>query len=248
MTKSVVVTGGNRGIGRSITKSFLDAGYHVVVGARKSNEIERLLPEKVTFVPIDVRNEEDHLKLADAAISATGALDVYVNNAGFSEWRPIEEIDDKFFNEVINTNLKGAFWGAKAAAAKMQTKGAIVNISSLAGKRGSTNNSMYCASKFGMNGLTQSLCKELGPRGIRVNSVCPVLIRTDGLVEALSSKYSPANGNADAFLANFNKANTALGELPKGSDVGDMCVFLSSDKSAAITGQNINVDCGVFPQ
>ncbi len=248
MTKSVVVTGGNRGIGRSITSCFLDAGYHVIVGARKSQNVENLNPERVTFVEMDVRNEEDHLKLAEAAIAATGALDVYVNNAGFSEWRPIEKIDNQFFDDIINTNLKGAFWGAKAAAAKMTGKGVIINISSMAAKRGSANNAMYCASKFGMNGLTQSLCKELGPKGIRVNALCPVLIKTDGLMEALEASDSPAAGNPEAFLTNFKQANSALGNLPAGEDVGEMAVFLSSDKAGAITGQCINVDCGVFPQ
>lgn len=249
MTKSVVVTGGNRGIGRAITSSFLDAGYHVIVGARKSQDVESLNPERVTFVEMDVRNEEDHLKLADAAIKATGALDVYVNNAGFSEWRPIEKIDDIFFDKVINTNLKGAFWGCKAAAARMQgSQNTIINISSIAGKRGSTNNAMYCASKFGMNGLTQSLSKELGVNGIRVNALCPVLIKTDGLMDALASDYAPAAGDPEAFLVNFNRANSALGVLPTGNDVGKMCVFLSSDQAGAITGQCINVDCGVFPQ
>lgn len=248
MTKSVVVTGGNRGIGRSITSCYLEAGYHVIVGARKSQNVENLNPERVTFVEMDVRNEEDHLKLADSAIDATGALDVYVNNAGFSEWRPIEKIDNQFFDDIINTNLKGAFWGAKAAAVKMNGKGVIINISSMAAKRGSANNAMYCASKFGMNGLTQSLCKELGPKGIRVNALCPVLIKTDGLMEALEATGSPAGGDTEAFLTNFKKANSALGNLPTGEDVGEMAVFLSSDKAGAITGQCINVDCGVFPQ
>lgn len=252
MSKSVVITGGNRGIGRSLTQSFLDAGYHVIVGSRNSNDVESLNPEKVTFLSIDVRNEADHVKLAEAAIENTGSLDVYVNNAGFSEWRPIEQIDNDFFDNVMNTNLKGAFWGAKAAAAAMQkndnAKGCIINISSIAAKRGSTNNAMYCASKFGMNGLTQSLSKELGPKGIRVNALCPVLIKTDGLMEALASEYAPANGDPETFLKNFNAANSALGVLPTGADVGNMCVFLSSNQAGAITGQCINVDCGVFPQ
>ena len=150
---------------------------------------------------------------------------------------------------MIGINLKGAFWGCKAAANAMGADGgAIVNISSIAGKRGSANNAMYCATKFGMNGLTQSLAKELGPAGIRVNALCPVLIRTDGLMEALDTDYSPAKGDPEGFLANFLKANSATGSLPRGEDVGALAVYLSAAENHAITGQCINVDCGVFPQ
>ena len=182
------------------------------------------------------------------AILKTGRLDVYINNAGFSEWKAIEDIDNKFLNEMFDTNLKSAFWGTKASLPHLKKNGVIINISSIAGKRGSANNSAYSASKFAMNGLTQSLSKELGPRGIRVNSICPVLITTDGLIEALEKEKSPTNGDPNEFINLFAKQNAALMRMPTGEEVGDMCVFLASSKASAITGQCINVDCGVFPQ
>ena len=126
--------------------------------------------------------------------------------------------------------------------------GSIINISSIAGKRGSARNAMYCSTKFGMNGLSQSLAKELGPKGIRVNALCPVLIKTDGLMDALMSVHSPAKGDPLTFLDNFRKANSATGALPTGQDVGDMALYLASSQAHAITGQCINIDCGVFPQ
>jgi 3-oxoacyl-[acyl-carrier protein] reductase/meso-butanediol dehydrogenase/(S,S)-butanediol dehydrogenase/diacetyl reductase len=129
-----------------------------------------------------------------------------------------------------------------------ETGGAIINISSMAAKRGSANNAMYCATKFGMNGLTQSLCKELGPKQIRINALCPVLIETEGLMEALSEPDAPGGDDAQAFLKNFRTANSALGRLPTGADVSNMTVFLASTAASGITGQCINVDCGVFPQ
>ena len=178
----------------------------------------------------------------------TGSLDVYVNNAGVSEWRPINNIDELFLDDLLATNLKSAFWGCKAAINTMQEGGTIINISSIASKRGSSNNSAYCASKFGMNGLTQSLAKEVGVKGIRVNALCPVLIPTSGLIEALKSPFSPANGDPEEFIASFKSANAALGRLPTGSEVASMCLFLASEGASAITGQCINVDCGVFPQ
>jgi 3-oxoacyl-[acyl-carrier protein] reductase/meso-butanediol dehydrogenase/(S,S)-butanediol dehydrogenase/diacetyl reductase len=149
---------------------------------------------------------------------------------------------------MIGTNLKGAFWGCKAAVSAMTDKGSIINISSIAGKRGSANNSLYCASKFGMNGLTQALAKEVGPRGIRVNAVCPVLIPTEGLIDALKSPYGPAKGDPEAFISKFAMENAALKRLPSGAEVAAMCVFLASEAASAISGQCINVDCGVFTQ
>lgn len=246
--KTVIITGGNRGIGLDITRCFVDKGYHVVVGARNQSTLAEEFGERVTFVKVDVKNESDHIKLTEAALLKTGRVDCYINNAGYSEWRPIEKIDNQFLDDLFKTNLNGAFWGCKAAAGVLKKGGTIINISSLAGKRGSSNNSAYCASKFGMNGLTQALAKELGPRQIRVNALCPVLITTDGLVDALKNMDSPGKGNPHEFISNFAKNQSALKRLPTGEEVGNMCVFLSSEAASAMTGQCINVDCGVLPQ
>lgn len=249
MTQSVVITGGSRGIGLALTERFLTAGYTVVVGARSCQGLEQLDSKRVHFHAMDVRDETAHIALAEKALGLTGQLNTWINNAGISAWKPIEEINDEFFDELMNINLKGAFWGCKAAANHMSNHGgSIINISSIAGKRGSSKNSMYCATKFGMNGLSQSLAKELGPRGIRVNALCPVLIKTDGLMDALMSVHSPAHGDPSAFLENFKEANSATGLLPTGQDVGDMAVYLASSHGHAITGQCINIDCGVYPQ
>jgi 3-oxoacyl-[acyl-carrier protein] reductase/meso-butanediol dehydrogenase/(S,S)-butanediol dehydrogenase/diacetyl reductase len=196
-----------------------------------------------------VRKESDHKALVAAAIEWTGQINAYVNCAGFSKWSPIEKINEQFWVEMIDTNLKGTFWGCKAAAAHLTKGGCIINISSLAGKRGSANNSAYCASKFGVNGLTQALAKELGPRGITVNAVCPVYVRTEGLIEALKDNDSPTQGkDIEMYFEHFARDNAALKRLPLGEEIGNACVFLASDESSAITGQCINVDCGVLPQ
>lgn len=245
--QTAVITGGTRGIGLDITLAFAEAGYDVFVGARARPA--GALPASVRVIETDVRREADVVRLVAAAREATGRLDTLVNNAGYSEWRPIEKIDEAFLSDILGTNLLGAFWGCKAAAAAMRHGGSIVNVSSIAGKRGSANNSAYVASKFAMNGLTQSLCKELGPRGIRVNGICPVLVATPGLLDALRSPDSPTGGgDADAFFTNFAAGNAALKRLPSGKEVAAACVFLASPAASAITGQNLNVDCGVFPQ
>ena len=246
--KVAIVTGGNRGIGLGITKRLVDSGYKVFVGARQKPKLDKVFDNKVFFQYTDVREEEDHIKLIEFAIQKFGSIDCYINNAGYSEWMPIDKIDDEFLSNILNTNLKGAFWGSKAAAKHLKKGGSIINISSLAGKRGSSNNSAYVASKFGMNGLTQSLAKELGPKGIRVNAVCPVLIATKGLLQALKTKHAPGNKNPKEFISNFTTNNSALNRMPKSDEVGDLCVFLASNNASAITGQCINIDCGVLPQ
>src|SRR3990167_6583951 len=149
--KTVIITGGNRGIGLCITEAFVNAGYDVIVGARQDADLSNRFADRVTFIASDVCDESAHAKLVQYAIEKFGKLDVYINNAGFSEWRPIDQVDEQFFDKLMDTNLKGAFWGCKAAVSSMTEGGSIINISSLAGKRGSVNNTVYCASKFGVN-------------------------------------------------------------------------------------------------
>lgn len=247
MSRTVCITGGSRGIGRDLAIAFAGAGYSVFAGARTESGIESAAAN-IRFVPMDARNDADHAALVAAAVNATGRLDCYINNAGVSAWRPITEIDDAFLEDMLSTNIKSAFWGSKQAALALSQGGSIINISSLAAKRGTPNNSAYCAAKFGMTGLTQALAKELGPRGIRVNAICPVLVRTPGLVEALSDPDSPAKGDPDAFLAGFAATQSPLGRLPTGAEVAGMALYLDSPAASAVTGQSINVDCGVLPQ
>lgn len=249
ISRTVIITGGSKGMGAAITRCFCENGNKVLVAARHDIGLAKEFEERARFQKMDVRKLEDHYNLIKIALKWTGRIDVYINCAGFSEWHPIHEIDEEFWNRMIDTNLKGTFWGCKAAAENLSEGGCIINISSIAGKRGSTNNSVYCASKFGVNGITQSLAKELGSRGIRVNAICPVYVETEGLTEALASKESPAKGNdVKNYLNEFAIENAALNRLPKAKEIAKVCYFLASDDATAITGQCINVDCGVFPQ
>ncbi len=246
--KVVIITGGNKGIGLGITKKFVEANYNVIVGSRTKLDIENKYVENILHQKIDVVNEISHQNLVKKAFKIYGRLDCYINNAGISSWKPIDQIDQNFLNNILDTNLKSAFWGCKASSSYMKPGGSIINVSSIAGKRGSSNNSAYVASKFGMNGLTQSLAKELGPKEIRVNAVCPVLISTPGLIKALSEEFSPADKNPQKFIKDFSKLNSALKRMPTSEEVGDLCVYLASANASAITGQCINIDCGVLPQ
>lgn len=178
-----------------------------------------------------------------------GTLSVFVNCAGVSRWRAIEKIDETFVKEIIETNVLGTLWGCQVAAEVLKEGGSIVNVSSLAGKRGSSNNSVYCASKFAVNGLTQALAKELGPKGIRVNAVCPVYVETESILNSLKEKDSPAQGEeVQKYLNDFVKMQTALKRLPTAMEVAQCVYFLASDAASAVTGKCINIDCGVLPQ
>jgi NAD(P)-dependent dehydrogenase (short-subunit alcohol dehydrogenase family) len=247
--RTTIITGGSRGMGAAITRAFHAAGDHVIIAARNDTGLARELEERGKFVATDVRKPSSLQAAVAEAVAWTGRVDVLINNAGYSAWRSLSDIDETFWDEMIGTNLKAVLFASQAAVAHMARGSAIVNISSLAGKRGSANNSVYCASKFGVNGITQSLAKELGPLGIRVNAVCPVYVRTEGLDDALAEPDSPAGGReVSAYLAEFAASQAALRVLPTAEQIAQTCLFLASPAAGAITAQCINVDCGVLPQ
>ncbi len=249
MNRTVIITGGSKGLGATIARSFYDAGDHVALLSRSDNGFATSLGERARFFQADISKPEEIKKTFEKIIGWRNTIDILINNAGYSAWQPLEKIEEDFWDQMINTNLKSVLFASQAAVASMKAGAAIINISSLAGKRGSANNAVYCASKFGVNGITQSLAKELGVKGIRVNAICPVYLRTPGLEEALQENDSPTKGaDLTAYLNEFAKTQTALGVLPTEQQVADTCVFLASKAAGAITGQCINVDCGVLPQ
>ncbi len=266
-----IITGGTRGIGLAVARLFHRQGYKVVVCSRSAGAAG--MPSGVLHRRVDVRKRSALKRFVVDVVKRFGRLDVLVNCAGVSRWRAVGEIDEAFVEEVIDTNLLGALWGAAAASAVMRTGACIVNLSSLAGKRGSANNSAYCAAKFAVNGLTQALAKELGPRGIRVNAVCPVYVRTEHILSSLKESSSPASWRGEgretggggttrvpcplppapqekveAHPASFSATQTALCRLPTAEEGAGTVYFLASPAASAITGQCVNVDCGTLPQ
>lgn len=247
MSSVIAITGGNRGIGKAIAELFAQKGFGVAVCSRSPRNPD--LSAAIAHYQVDVRKRESMQQFVADVLETIGPLNVFVNCAGLSRWRSIEKIDATFVEEMIETNILGTLWGCQAAAQVLKESGAIINVSSLAGKRGSANNSAYCASKFAVNGMTQSLAKELGPKGIRVNAVCPVYVETDTILKSLEDKESPAKGESvEKYLKDFTQSQTALGRLPTEKDVAEFIYFLSSPQAKAITGQCINIDCGVLPQ
>lgn len=246
-TPVVAITGGTRGIGKAIADLFHQRGFAVAVCSRSPRDPS--LPADFLHSPCDVRKQTEVERFLRTVAERHGRIDVMVNGAGISRWRPIEAVDESFAAEILETNILGTLWGCAEAAERMEKGGCIVNVSSLAGKRGSANNSAYCAAKFAVNGITQALAKELGPRGIRVNAVCPVYVPTEQIRASLEEPHSPARGKSvDAYLNNFAATQTALGRLPTAEEVAEVVYFLSSPAASAISGQCINVDCGTLPQ
>jgi 3-oxoacyl-[acyl-carrier protein] reductase/meso-butanediol dehydrogenase/(S,S)-butanediol dehydrogenase/diacetyl reductase len=241
----LVITGGSKGLGLEISRKFLEMGWRVTSGSRTEPPINQ--EGNFSHEKTDVRDRNSVINLLDTAVSKFGKVNCFINNSGYSEWKSLSSISEEFLLDILQTNLMGYFWGSQAAARILESGDSIINISSLAARRGTANNSAYVASKFGVAGLTQSLSKELGSAGIRVNAVCPVLVRTEGLMNALNGTQSPANGHPDIFLSDFAAKQTSLGFLPSGRDVGNLCYFLAGPEARAITGQSISLDSGVFP-
>lgn len=245
--KTVIIAGASKGIGLTISKKYISQNYETIILSRTRPNLK--LNENFQWYCVDLTNENKVNSVVKKIFKKNKKIDILINNIGISKWRPITKIDQNFLDLMFHTNLYSIFFLTKHIAKhfiKLKS-GNIINISSIAGKRGTKNNSVYCATKFGLNGFTQSLCKELGPYNIRVNAVCPVLIKTPGLMKEINKNYSPAFKDKNFFL-NFINSNSSLNSLPTAEDVANMVYFLTSDESSSITGQSINIDCGVLPQ
>lgn len=186
--KVAIVTGSSRGIGKAIALELAKKGFNIVVNSRKQNDIQKFAKElnnttkiKSIAVVADVRQQNEVQKLIRDTIKEFKRIDVLVNNAGVVIEKPLTKTTDKEYEFVLDTNLKGVFLCCKEVLPYMisQGSGSIINISSGAGKSGYAELSVYCASKFGVIGLTESLADEVRKYGIRVVSICPGSVATD---------------------------------------------------------------------
>lgn len=180
--KVVCVTGAGRGLGAAIAEAFAAEGALLVLGARTAPEIDALAARlgNAIAVPTDVRSAEECRRLVDAATAEFGQLDVMVNNAGLAVYGPLATLTPADVDAMIDTNLKGLIYGSQAALRVMvpRRSGLIVNVSSIAGKLHLVNESVYCASKWGVQGFTGVLRAEAEPHGVKVTAVCPGGIAT----------------------------------------------------------------------
>jgi len=198
MDKQVaIVTGASRGIGKAIAHLFAQEGMNVVICSRNENQIRKTAMEIqkdtgniVVPVKTDVRNHVDVDKLVQSALNEFGRIDILVNNAGVAIIKSLVETTDHEYDTIIDTNLSGVFFCCKSVLPHMikQKSGYIINISSGAGKTGFANLSVYCASKFGVIGMTESLAEEVSDYGIKVFSVCPGAVATQMQKEFMSNE------------------------------------------------------------
>ena len=236
-----VVTGSGQGIGRAIAWGLADHGCDVVLNARRIDDLEttaagvRDRGRRALIVAGDIRDLSE--TIGDRTIAEFGRLDIWVNNVGGSDekaTRALIDTADDTFRAQLELNLTSAFQGCKAAAARMGPGGAIVNISSGAGTRGSPSTGPCAAAKAGMNNMTQTLALELAPN-IRVNAVAPGPVVTEAFRETLTD---------DADKLAEIAATIPLGRMGTPDDIAGAVVYLASDAASWVTGQLILVAGG----
>ena len=242
VTRSAVVTGGSRGIGRAVCVALAKQGCNVIVnychGETNAQETVALCKAEgveAVAVQADVSTAEGCKTLFDAAVSAFGRVDVLVNNAGITRDNLILRMTEADFDAALNANLKGAFLCCKEAARRMvrQRYGRIINLSSVVALRGNAGQTNYAASKAGIIGLTKSLARELASRNVTVNAVAPGFIETD----------------MTATLPEAVRAEMAKG-IPAGragqpEDVANAVAFFAAEQSSYLTGQVLCADGGM---
>lgn len=240
--QTAVVTGGSRGIGRAICIALAKEGVNIVTcyakGSAAAEETVSMCKEygvQAVAVQADVAVKEEVEQLFAEALKITGTVEILVNNAGITRDGLLIRMSDEDFDQVIDTNLKGAFYCMRAASKLMMKKryGRIVNISSIVGLNGNAGQINYAASKAGVVGMTKSLAKELGSRNVTANAVAPGFITTD-MTEALP----------EAVKEQMAK-EIPLARMGNPEDVAGAVVFLVSEKASYITGQVLNVDGGM---
>jgi NAD(P)-dependent dehydrogenase (short-subunit alcohol dehydrogenase family) len=237
--KRALVTGAGRGIGLACAAALAEAGAQVVLASRSQDELEaaaeaiRARGGLVQALRLDVM---DHAGVK-AVIRQSEPFDILVNNAGCNRPKSFIEVDEEDFDAVMDLNLKAAFFVAQTVAAQMikgGVKGSIIHMSSQMGHVGGARRSLYCASKWAIEGLNKALALDLAPFGIRSNTIAPTYIETP-----MTKPFFEDSTFADSVLAKIK-----LGRIGKVEDLMGAVVFLASDASALMTGSSVVVDGG----
>jgi len=249
--KRALVTGGGAGIGAAIVRALAKEGARVCVTDLNAAAAEELAAEVgggATAQRLDVTDAAATDKVFDAAIAAFGGLDIVCANAGISTMNRVADLTEGEWDANMAVNAKGIFLTNRAAVRRWQrakAKGVIVNTASMAGKTGAPLLAHYCASKFAVVGFTQSLAKEVGGDGIRVNCVCPGYVRTSMQDRELVWEATLRNMTAAAVRAEYVSL-TPLGRIEEPEDVADVVVFLAGDRARFMTGEAVCVTGGAW--
>ena len=243
MSKSALVTGASRGIGRSIALQLAEEGYNVAVNYAGSKDKAEAVVEEIKAKGVDsfaiqanVANGDEVKAMIKEVVSQFGSVDVLVNNAGITRDNLLMRMKEQEWDDVIDTNLKGVFNCIQKVTPQMlrQRGGSIINLSSVVGAVGNPGQANYVATKAGVVGLTKSAARELASRGITVNAVAPGFIVSD-MTDALSDELK------DQMLEQI-----PLALFGEDTDIANTVAFLASDKAKYITGQTIHVNGGMY--
>lgn len=237
--KRALVTGAGRGLGAACAAALAQAGAHVVLAARSLTELESVAEEITSQggAASCLRLDVSKLDTLAAEIAAQGPYDILLNNAGTNRPKPFTEVTVDDYDTVLDLNLKSAFFVAQAVASGMMaagTGGSIVQMSSQMGHVGGPSRSLYCASKWALEGLTKAMALDLAPHGIRVNTIAPTFIETP-----MTKPFFE-----DPAFLNSVLAKIKLGRLGRPEDLMGAVVFLASDVSALMTGTSMIIDGG----
>ena len=238
--KVAVITGGSRGIGYATADAFLREGATVIIAASTKASADKAVAElkqkyphsRIGGISPDLSSLEDVRSIFKTVASTYGCIDILVNNAGVSESTPFMDYTEETFDKVMDLNVKGIFNATRAAAECMvpRNTGVILNTSSMVSISGQPSGFAYPASKFAVNGLTVSLARELGPKGIRVNAVAPGITETDMMKAVPREVIEPMI------------ARIPLRRLGQPEDIANAFVFLASEEASYITGVVLSVD------
>ena len=251
-----IVTGAASGIGRAIAMRLSLEGAAIVAADLNEKAVEKLIREIKSLgrrglaLVTDVSSEKDVARMVEETRGNFGPVDILVNNAGTGSIGLIIEQSEEDWERPMRVNLKGTFLCSRAVAKEMipRKRGRIVNISSISGKSGEEFIGAYCASKFGVIGLTQALAKELARHLITVNAVCPGYVWTpmwEELAKWFKENFpSLADKSAQEIFENRVKSVTPLRRPQTAEDIANLVAFLASEEARNITGQAINVDGG----
>ncbi|KAJ8517405.1 hypothetical protein ONZ45_g5426 [Pleurotus djamor] len=246
-----LITGASRGIGRAVALRLAKDGYDIALNDLRANskhidsvkeEISRI-GRRACVVPADVKHEKEVVGMVDETVKALGSLNVMVANAGIVQYGSILDTSTELWDEVLAINGRGVFLCYKYAAKQMIFQGSggrIIGASSVSGKQGGALQGAYCASKFAVRGLTQSVARELAPHGITVNAYSPGPIST-----AMMGRVHELSGTPDEKYQLEVEA-TPLKRYGKPEEVAALVSFLASDGAAYITGQSVSINGGRF--
>lgn len=246
MKRTVIITGGSRGIGQGIALKFLQNNYNVVITTRHQDQKEAILKyytdhgcDAPTLMIVDVTKEDEVKNLVEETVNKFGKVDVFVNNAGITMGEgPIGESKTEDFVSTINTNLLGTYFGMKyAIKAMLKTGGGqIVNIASFLGIRAAANTAFYTATKHAVVGLTKATAIDYATKGIRINAVAPGAIKTEIFQKAIA-----AGKVSEESLANL----APMKKMGEPKDVAEAVYFLASAENTFLTGSILCVDGGL---